>query len=130
MKNKIIVAFIIFTMAIISCNTGNIYKTNQSLLSFKKAQKEGNINIMCKSFKSLIQSGIIKNGMTQEDVLTILGKGDNFTGIYVPGGISIGFNKKIKPTAKNYFKFYWIHFKEMKKNNSEKYYLINTDSCD
>ncbi len=84
---------LILSLFFFSCKTTNRFAQNPSIVSFKKARIAGNINAMSKSVDKMIQSGIIKNDMTQKDVLRILGKGDHFTGIYVPEGISIGFNK-------------------------------------
>ncbi len=110
MKKVTILFFVqlIVVSGFIGCNSANV---RASLLQqFHQNRSVNSTSGMSSVFEKMVKKGIFKKGMSQEKVIAILGPGQHFTGIYVPGGISIGFGNK-KATASNYPDFFWLHFK-------------------
>ena len=90
---------------LISCVTG----TRQIAEIFQKARVRGDVPEMRRQFVLLIKSNVVRLGMTEQEVVAVLGRPDSGTGIYVPGGHSIGYGKG-EPGI-DYDTFFWIHFR-------------------
>ena len=96
---------------------------------FKTAQRDGDKNRMNFSVSKMIKHKIIYKGMKLSKFYNILSKGNHSTGIYIPGGFSIGYGNQ-KGNVRNYHLFYWFHFKtrdwdKENTNSKEEARLIN-----
>ena len=81
------------------------------LRSFAQAERKGDVNAMRLAIKHLVAMNVLKLGMTQDQVVTLLGEPKSGSGIYVPGGQSIGYGKG-NPGI-DYSTFFWLHFREI-----------------
>jgi hypothetical protein len=84
-------------------------KTKQIAEMFQTARDQGDVHKMRQYFHSLIKNNVIRLGMTEEEVVAILGQPDSGTGIYVAGGHSMGYGRG-EPGI-DYDTFFWIHFR-------------------
>ena len=78
--------------------------------AFGRARKNGDVDSMKRAISELVKTGVLKKGMTRSDVIRILGEPDTGSGIFVPGGRSIGYGKG-RPGV-DYRSFVWLHFRE------------------
>jgi hypothetical protein len=102
MKKQLLLMFVAL---LISCSTG----THQIAEMFQKARDRGDVSEMRRHFLLLLKSNVIRFGMTEEEVVAVLGPPDSGTGIYIAGGHSIGYGKG-EPGI-DYDTFFWIHFR-------------------
>lgn len=81
------------------------------LRHFEQARKAGDVKGMRLAINELVKNGTLKLGMTDDQVIRILGKPDTGSGIYVPGGHSIGYS--LGESGVDYHTFFWLHFREI-----------------
>ena len=74
------------------------------IVEFQSARQAGDIDQMKVAVSKAVKVDVIKKDMSVDQIVSILGKPDHFTGIYMPDGISYGYGN-IKPDTENYHKF-------------------------
>ena len=110
---KIIRVLILILASILFMNSNSVNASSISDLvhSFEQARKTGNVKAMRVAINELVKAGALKLGMTDDQVIKILGKPDTGSGIYVPGGHSIGYG--LGEPGVDYHTFFWLHFREI-----------------
>ncbi len=78
--------------------------------SFDEARQRSHVSGMQRHFEQKVEAGVIEMGMTREQLTDILGPPDTTTGIYTPGGYSLGYGAA-PPTQFNYDEFFWVHLR-------------------
>jgi len=78
--------------------------------SFERSHQRGDLDGMAASLERMAERGTVALGMTSDAVVAVLGTPDTSTGIYVPGGFSLGYNAQ-ESDRMNYHHFYWVHFR-------------------
>lgn len=103
----LIFSFLSATAALPETQAGG--SASDELKLFAAARAKGEVKGMQSAVSRLAQIGAIRKGMTIDEITSILGKPDSGTGIYVPGGSSIGYGKG--QAGSEYHTFYWLHFR-------------------
>ncbi len=78
--------------------------------NFEEARQRSHVTGMQRHFEQKVEAGVIEMGMTREQIADILGSPDTTTGIYTPGGYSLGYGAA-PPTEFNYDEFFWLHMR-------------------
>ena len=86
--------------------------------AFRAGQAAGDWKAMDAAATRMAEAGLIEEGMTQEALETLLGTPDTATGIYNPGGFSIGYHGTLDvlsmTDAESHSHYYsepfWFHF--------------------
>lgn len=76
--------------------------------NFRQACDEQDMEYMNIAVIQLERAGWIRCGMTDEELVLVLGESDQGTGIYCPGGYSVGYSSA---NPDDYGKFFWFHFR-------------------
>lgn len=84
---------------------------------------------MCRATQELAALGAIKAGDSPKTLTGLFGDPQNWTGIYSPGGISLGYGNQ-KPSADNSYMFFWFHFKEHGGESDTQLSLLHWDGCE
>ncbi len=106
---RTILSLIVLMSVIASCTTYSHQRTATDITTaFEKARSASDRKEMDKAIQDLARLGCIRKGMISNEVEKLLGHADKGTGIYVPGGFSLGFGSDA-PDG-NYNRLYWFHF--------------------
>jgi hypothetical protein len=99
-------------MSVIASCTINTHQYTKAEITaaFEQARSESDRKKMDKAIQDLARLGHVRKGMTSNEVEKLLGRADKGTGIYVPGGFSLGYG--LDTPDGNYNRLYWFHFEQ------------------